>query len=78
MFFWKLLAGIRGTLTDGFLEESIVIQQLCVCISQEHMDMNMAQMTLCSFQVCVAHLKDYREKNTFSLFHLPHLQRADS
>lgn len=27
--FWKLLAGIRGTLTDGFLRESSVIQQWC-------------------------------------------------
>lgn len=29
-FLWKLLAGIRGNLTDGFLRESIVIQQRCV------------------------------------------------
>lgn len=27
--FWKLLAGIRGTLTDGILRESSVIQQWC-------------------------------------------------
>lgn len=27
--FWKLLAGIRGTLTDRFLRESSVIQQWC-------------------------------------------------
>lgn len=29
-FLWKLLAGIRGNLTDGFQRESIVIQQRCV------------------------------------------------
>lgn len=46
--FWKLLAGIRGDLTDGFLRESAAIQLRCVCVSeeeagQEHMLRNGAQ-----------------------------------
>lgn len=46
--FWKLLAGIRGDLTDGFLRESTMIQQRCVCVSeeeasQEHMLRNRAR-----------------------------------
>lgn len=69
--FWKLLAGIRGNLTDGFLRESSVIQQRCVSeeeASQEHMLRKRAQNKPSDVYGAVETLKT-TEAQTHSFFY---------
>lgn len=68
---WKLLAGIRETLTDGFFSESSVIQRQYVCVnergeeeaSQEQMHRTMARMNLSDLSRA-GNSQDHRSANS--------------
>lgn len=77
--FWKLLAGIKGNLTDGFLRESNVIQQrcvlraraLCVCLGPARNTCK-AQNKLSDLYGAVENSADHRSTNLcLSLFFVP-------